>query len=271
MGRTSAHLLVHVFVQLAAGSLLFAHGLGSAQTAAPAHAPGAGVAVQRSRILATESELFRLKDQARAELAKLDAEQRVVCQPNPSSSACKAHIDAHKAKRDVLLSRVNFGQSHVPAAHKAGSCNNCHMTPGAVGASDPIPPVPKPPVGGAGPAPGGASNDGGPKVIPPATRCFIATAAWGSPYAAEVAELRRFRDERLMTNVMGRSFVAAYVEVSPPIADAIAERPLLRAAVRATLIPVVATIRHPVAALLLLTVSTLGFVFWRLRRHQVAR
>lgn len=270
MCRTFAQGLVQLFVPILAGSLLFTFGQSVAQTVAPAHAQGAVVAAQRSRIVATEPELFRLKEQPRTELAKLDAEQRLVCQPNPTSAACKAHIDAHKAKREALLLRIDFSQRHVPAAHKPGSCSTCHMTPGAAGASDPIQPGLKPPVGGAGPATGGASNDGGPKVIPPATRCFIATAAWGSPFAPEVAELRRFRDERLLTNAVGRAFVAAYVDISPPIADAIADRPLLRAAVRATLVPVVASIRHPGAALLLLVLTAIGLVFWRLRKRHMA-
>jgi hypothetical protein len=39
------------------------------------------------------------------------------------------------------------------------------------------------------------------------SRCFIATAAFGSPMAPEVALLRAFRDSWLLTNSPGRIFV----------------------------------------------------------------
>ncbi|MBI5576282.1 MAG: hypothetical protein HY896_07955, partial [Deltaproteobacteria bacterium] len=69
--------------------------------------------------------------------------------------------------------------------------------------------------------------------------CFIATAAYGSPMAPEVQVFRRFRDARLLTNPAGRAVVSAYYRVSPPLAAFMAERPLLRAAARAVLVPAV--------------------------------
>lgn len=65
--------------------------------------------------------------------------------------------------------------------------------------------------------------------------CFIATAAYGDPDAPEVAALRRFRDERLLTNRLGTAFVRLYYRCSPPLARLIARKPGLRAAVRWTL------------------------------------
>lgn len=65
--------------------------------------------------------------------------------------------------------------------------------------------------------------------------CFIATAAYGSPDAPEVEQLRRFRDRRLLTNRAGTAFVRAYYRVSPPLAHLIARKPRLRQAVRKTL------------------------------------
>ena len=65
--------------------------------------------------------------------------------------------------------------------------------------------------------------------------CFIATAAYGDVDAPEVEQLRRFRDERLVTNPVGNAFVRLYYSVSPPFARLIARRPRLRMAVRRAL------------------------------------
>jgi len=70
-------------------------------------------------------------------------------------------------------------------------------------------------------------------------RCFIATAAFGTPMAEEVRDLRKFRDEELLTNALGRGFVKFYYKTSPPIADFIRNKPALRAMVRVGLKPLV--------------------------------
>jgi hypothetical protein len=70
-------------------------------------------------------------------------------------------------------------------------------------------------------------------------RCFIATAAFGTPMAEEIQALRDFRDAYLMTNPPGRWFVAAYYKCSPPIAHAIARNGVARAVVRTALVPVI--------------------------------
>ncbi len=103
---------------------------------------------------------------------------------------------------------------------------------------------------------GGGGGGGG---APPAdgVYCFIATAAYGSPLAAEVQALREFRERYLRSNAAGRAFVRAYEALSPPLARFIRERPALRAAVRGALWPVVAAARHPGAALVL-CVATLA-------------
>lgn len=67
-------------------------------------------------------------------------------------------------------------------------------------------------------------------------RCFIATAAMGDVDAPQVHALRCFRDEVLMESGPGRAFVKVYYRLSPPAARFIADRPLLRAAVRSCLI-----------------------------------
>jgi hypothetical protein len=73
--------------------------------------------------------------------------------------------------------------------------------------------------------------------------CFVATAAYGSPMAEEIATLRRFRDRHLMTNPAGRAFVDTYYSLGPVAADAIRDHAALRAGTRAALAPVVAAVR----------------------------
>ena len=101
--------------------------------------------------------------------------------------------------------------------------------------------------------------------------CFIATAAFGSYMEPHVMVLREFRDERLLPHRAGRWFVRQYYKYSPPLADAIAARPWLKATARAGLLPVVGlawlAVHHAVAlvcGMLLLTV--LGLALLRGRR-----
>jgi len=67
--------------------------------------------------------------------------------------------------------------------------------------------------------------------------CFIATAAYGTPMAEEVMKLRKFRDERLLTNMAGRAFVRWYYRHSPSVAEYISRNKVARALVRAGLRP----------------------------------
>jgi hypothetical protein len=69
--------------------------------------------------------------------------------------------------------------------------------------------------------------------------CFIATAAYGSPYGGELDALRRLRDTHLLTNPLGRLFVATYYAMSPPLASFIAHDDRLRAGARALVGPIV--------------------------------
>ncbi len=74
--------------------------------------------------------------------------------------------------------------------------------------------------------------------------CFIATAAYGTPFAEEIDVLREFRDEVLRNNPAGRAFVATYYKLSPPVANFISRHRSLRAVVRGGLInPAVALTR----------------------------
>lgn len=73
--------------------------------------------------------------------------------------------------------------------------------------------------------------------------CFIATAAYGSPMANDVALLRRWRDLDLLPSPLGRLFVASYYALSPPLAGAIDSDERLRGAAREALRPLVALAR----------------------------
>ena len=74
----------------------------------------------------------------------------------------------------------------------------------------------------------------------PSSRCFIATAAYGTPMAGEIEILRQFRDEYLFTNPLGQALVGFYYRISPPVSEFITERPSLKPIVRAALLPAVA-------------------------------
>jgi len=50
------------------------------------------------------------------------------------------------------------------------------------------------------------------------SKCYIATAVYGSYDAPQVLVLRRFRDEVLYRSLPGRTFIRTYYKVSPPIA-----------------------------------------------------
>lgn len=70
-------------------------------------------------------------------------------------------------------------------------------------------------------------------------RCFIATAAFGSPAAGQVEILRHFRDKYLLTSAPGKKFVAWYYKNSPAAAKFIQGNPLAKAAVQACLYPLI--------------------------------
>jgi hypothetical protein len=69
--------------------------------------------------------------------------------------------------------------------------------------------------------------------------CFIATAAFDSPLAGQVEILRQFRDRYLLANDLGRKFVAWYYRNGPVAANYIKDKPLVKAAVRLALYPLI--------------------------------
>ena len=65
----------------------------------------------------------------------------------------------------------------------------------------------------------GSSGSGG---------CYIATCVYGSYDAPEVLTLRRFRDEVLQENVLGRAFIRCYYAVSPHLVKHFGQRTWFR-------------------------------------------
>ena len=69
--------------------------------------------------------------------------------------------------------------------------------------------------------------------------CFIATAAFGSPYHERIDVLRCWRDVRLRQSRLTAPLVRWYYAISPPIARCVARSKTLRFLVRAALRPTI--------------------------------
>lgn len=76
------------------------------------------------------------------------------------------------------------------------------------------------------------------------SKCFIATAAFGTPMAKEISILRHWRDRRLATSRWGRLLINIYNAASPPIARLISKNELLRGWIRSILKPIIAGIER---------------------------
>ncbi|MBS3102391.1 hypothetical protein J4458_03005 [Candidatus Woesearchaeota archaeon] len=72
-----------------------------------------------------------------------------------------------------------------------------------------------------------------------APKCFIATAAYGTPFAREVGILRNFRDKKLRKNFIGIVFIKFYYKTSPAVAKIISKNKFLKKIVRIALKPAV--------------------------------
>jgi hypothetical protein len=90
--------------------------------------------------------------------------------------------------------------------------------------------------------------------------CFIATAAYDSPFHSHVEILRNFRDKYLITNKLGRKLVKLYYKYSPPLANIIAKHKTLKIAVRISLFPLVA-FGYAMVYFGPIKTFTLGFLF----------
>ncbi|MCY1072326.1 hypothetical protein OV090_46695 [Nannocystis sp. RBIL2] len=67
--------------------------------------------------------------------------------------------------------------------------------------------------------------------------CFLATAAYGAPWTAQVAALRAFRDFFLKESATGVDLIRFYYAHSPPLAAAVASEPVLGGLARVVLQP----------------------------------
>jgi hypothetical protein len=58
--------------------------------------------------------------------------------------------------------------------------------------------------------------------------CFIATVVYGSPNHHKLKVFRKFRDELLLKDKVGRVFIRLYYRISPRVAYRIKEREALK-------------------------------------------
>lgn len=77
------------------------------------------------------------------------------------------------------------------------------------------------------------------KSIQDPNGCFVATAAYGTPLAYEVNELRYWRDTTLSNGIFGRVFVKTYYKLSPPVARLVEKSNVFRKLVRYSLKPLI--------------------------------
>ena len=104
--------------------------------------------------------------------------------------------------------------------------------------------------------------------------CFIATAAYSSPFHPYVEIIQEFRDKYLMPNKFGRALVNLYYKYSPFVAELIAKHKALKVMVRINLLPFVAFsysmvyLGPTITAIILVLIFALpGFVILFFRRR----
>lgn len=107
--------------------------------------------------------------------------------------------------------------------------------------------------------------------------CCAIASAYDATDHDDLDKIREFRDDYLMTDLVGRSIVALYYNVlSPPVAKFINDHPSVKPLARAALTPVIAVstvavdttpAEKAVIAGLLVLVSVV-FIPWFKRRHR---
>jgi len=75
------------------------------------------------------------------------------------------------------------------------------------------------------------------------SKCFIATAAYGTSYEQEINIFRQWRDEILNQSTIGKKGVQIYYKISPPIADYISKTDKRKKYTRRILNPLITLIK----------------------------
>ena len=105
--------------------------------------------------------------------------------------------------------------------------------------------------------------------------CFIATAAYGSPFHHHLDILRDFRDTYLLPSKFGRLMVGLYYKYSPFVANLIAKYKVLRVVIRINLLPLVAFsylmlhFNTAVTTVFLLFIFTLLIILFTLIKREI--
>lgn len=74
--------------------------------------------------------------------------------------------------------------------------------------------------------------------------CFIATAVYEPAETAKVDLLRSYRDQVLLSSIVGRKFVSFYYAVSPSIARLISKSRMLKSLIRSLLLEPILIVQH---------------------------
>jgi hypothetical protein len=74
--------------------------------------------------------------------------------------------------------------------------------------------------------------------------CLVVTSFYRKYDHLNVQLMRRFRDQYLLANKLGRTFVSTYYKYSPPLADYIAKHPVIRQIVRIGLYPIMTVSKY---------------------------
>lgn len=169
------------------------------------------------------------------------------------------HVTCHEAGHSLWLGHSDIASAMMYAYYHTSrtlhqddkdgitALYNTNPSPTPTSSASPSPSPTLPPSGG-----GGGGGGGG---------CFIATAAYGSYMHDDVMVLRKFRDNVLLKSDAGRSMVRTYYKYSPPMADYIAERPVMKAGTRAALTPLVFLLKYPAQSLLISILAAAGIWF----------
>ena len=65
--------------------------------------------------------------------------------------------------------------------------------------------------------------------------CYIATMAYGNIEHPQVIELRRFKDEKLQTVLLGKAFIRFYYKFSPLLVEKLKNKQFIHKIIRCTL------------------------------------